>query len=85
MIIQFNPYIPLLTPAGVADAFAMSDTGTDDFPLFYCFMENGIVCIFQSTEVRRIQNITMNSLKKDILPFSEESLNKWAFVTKMKA
>ena len=85
MLQQLNPYISLLTPAGVADAFAIENPGTDDFPLFYCFMSNGIVCIFQSTEVRRIQNITMDSLKKDILPFSEESLSKWAFVANMKA
>lgn len=78
MIAQLNPYIPLITPAGYAEAFAMSDRGDDHFPMFYCFLENRIVCVFQSFEVRQIQNITM---ERSNIPFesmfTKEQLNRW--------
>lgn len=77
-MLQLNPYIPLYTPAGYAEAFAMSDRGDDNFPLFYCFLENRIVCVFQSTEVRQIQNLTM---ERSSIPlekmFNEEQLKRW--------
>jgi hypothetical protein len=78
MITQLNPYIPLITPAGYAEAFAMSDPSPDHFPLFYCFMENRIVCVFQSIDVRQIQNITYerSNIQVEKL-FTEEQIKRW--------
>lgn len=83
-MLQLNPYIPLITPAGYADAFAMSDNGDDHFPLFYCFLENRVVAVFQSFEVRQIQNLTMErkSIPLEKL-FNEEQLDRWKYVREL--
>lgn len=81
MIIKLNPYIPLITPAGFADAFAMQYQYDDRYAMFYCFMENQIVCVFESTEVRRIKNVSLYGGTNDITKlFTPEQINKWAWV-----
>lgn len=74
-MIQLNPYIPLFTPVGYCEAFAFADLGDDQNPLFYCFSEKGIVCVFDSTEVRRIPNTTHGS--KVQVEFPPEVMERW--------
>lgn len=78
MILQLNPYLPLMTPMGYCEAFAMSDPGDDHFPLFYCFTENRLVCTFESSEVRQIQNLTQGRKGKPLEQlFTPEQLERW--------
>lgn len=74
-MLQLNPYIPLQTPLGYAEAFSMADFGDDQNTLFYCFVDS-IVCVFDSTEVRRIKNLTSGAT--ELRPFPEEVMERWS-------
>lgn len=74
-MIQLNPYLPLMTPTGYCECFAMSDMGEDCNVLFYCFTDRGIICVFDQQEVRRIPNTTTGS--ELVVPFPQEALDRW--------
>lgn len=78
-MLQLNPYIPLFTPLGYAEAHAMSDLGDDCNPLYYCFVK-GVVVTFDGTEVRRIRNLTLDST--EFIPFPPEVMKKWSKMRK---
>lgn len=77
-MIQLNPYIPVHTPLGLGEAFALDPVQPDKFSQFYVFMDDtGIVCVFPHTLIRRINNLTEGINLKDHYKGQEEEVQLW--------
>ena len=60
MILQLNPQIPILTPKGKAQAFAIVDYSEEHDLMFCCFLDEGGACwTFKNSEIRGFPNATM--------------------------
>lgn len=60
MMLQLNPQVPMRTPKGNAQAFAMIDYSEEHNILFVCFQdESGECWTWQANDVRAFPNSTM--------------------------
>jgi hypothetical protein len=64
MILQLNPRIPLMTPKGPGEAIIFRDPGPDHDDLWTVLLQSNVVWTFKNSEVRGVENITENRLKK---------------------
>lgn len=75
MFLQLNPYIPLITPLGVASAIALQDLSEDHSLFWVCFIEKTRICVvFPNEHVRSINNITMGRSFKKVEDFFDKGV-----------
>ncbi len=75
MLLQLNPYLPLDTPKGSAQAFLIIDYGPDFHLLFTCIQDDtGEIWTWANPDIRGVKNISLGRrIKSNPVPVAAVS------------